>query len=90
MVAMREVSMLTGMKAFRLIVLFAMVFMASAPIAEATQFSGAVFATTENGDRVDSNIYEYKPDVYLNGGLYDASVSFSTRGGSRMAITTSK
>ena len=32
---------------------------------------GAVFTSTVDGDRVNANIYDFKEDVYLDGGGFD-------------------
>jgi len=37
-------------------------------IAEAHQISGAIFTTLEDGTEVNQNIFEFKEDVYLDGG----------------------
>ncbi len=39
-----------------------------AGVALAAQFFGAIYTTTASGTTVNGNIYEAKPDVYLNGG----------------------
>jgi hypothetical protein len=39
-----------------------------APVALAASMSGAIWTTDGSGNPVDHNIYEYREDVYLNGG----------------------
>jgi len=52
-----------------LAVTMALVFLVSVTtVAFAAPVTGAIWTTDSTGDRVNQNIYEYKTDVYLNGG----------------------
>src|SRR5574337_583148 len=42
-------------------------------VAVAAQFFGAIFTSTGDGNTVNGNLYDSKPDVYLNGGPQNAN-----------------